>query len=321
MTIKLGIVMDPIQDIHYEKDSTLAMLWEAQERGWEIYYIEQKNLFLRDGVPYADTRRLQVFRDPTCWFECLNQQCIPLAECQVILMRKDPPFNEEYIYTTHLLEHVERLGTLVVNRPQALRDYNEKLFATYFPQCSPPALVTSSISKLRAFWQEHRDIVCKPLNSMGGASVFRIQENEVNANVIFETLTQNESCYIMAQRFISAIKEGDKRILIIDGEPVPHVLVRVPQKNDWRGNLAAGAKGMVQSLSEHDRWICSQVAPTLRAQGLYFVGLDIIGDYLTEINITSPTGIREIDAGSHVNVSALLMDVIAQRVRTHSQVT
>ena len=315
MTIRVGIVMDAIASIHYRKDSTLAMLWEAAARGFELYYFEQHNLFLRDSIPYGEARTLNVFRDPHQWFTLGAKKLMPLADLDVILMRKDPPFSEEYIYTTHLLDHAERLGTLVVNRPQALRDFNEKLFATYFPQCAPPALVTQSKEKLRAFWEECHDIVCKPLNSMGGKSIFRLREDDVNADVIFETLTDNETCYIMAQKFISAIKEGDKRILLIDGEPIPHALARVPQGNDWRGNLAVGAKGVVQPLSERDHFICAQVGPMLREHGLYFVGIDVIGNYLTEINITSPTGIRELDDALGENISAKLFDTIEQHLK------
>lgn len=318
MTVRLGVIMDPIGSIHYKKDSTLAMLWEAQARGWEIHYFELKDLYLRDGVPFGEARKLQVSHDANNWYTFEDKQTIPLEKLDVVLMRKDPPFNEEYIYATYILEHAERQGVLVVNRPQSLRDANEKLFATYFPQCSPPALVTQSKDKLFAFWKEHKDIVCKPLNSMGGTLVFRLQEHDVNANVIFDTLTENETKYIMAQRFIPEIKSGDKRILIIDGEAVPHVLARVPQGNDWRGNLAVGAKGVVQPLSERDQYICQQVGPVLRERGLYFVGIDVIGDYLTEINVTSPTGIREIDAGAGINVSGLLMDAIVKRLnRSH----
>ncbi len=295
MPVRLGVVMDPIASLQYKKDSTLAMLWEAQARGWHLYYFEQKDLFIRDGRAFGHAQELQVFQDAHHWFEFSAPQRIALGDLDVILMRKDPPFNEEYIYTTYILELAERLGTLVVNRPQALRDSNEKMFATHFPQCSPPTLVTQSSAMLREFWEEHRDIVCKPLNTMGGTSVFRLQEHDVNAAVIFEMLTRNGTFYIMAQKFIPEIKEGDKRILLIDGEPIPHVLARVPQGNDWRGNLAVGAKGKVQSLSERDRYICAQVGPVLREQGLVFVGLDVIGDYLTEINVTSPTCIREID--------------------------
>lgn len=315
MTIKLGVVMDPIGSIHYKKDSTLAMLWEAQDRGWEIYYFEPENLYLQNGVPFGDARTLKVYRDANKWYEFCAAKTLALADLNVILMRKDPPFNEAYIYTTHLLEHAERLGVLVVNKPQALRDFNEKLFATYFPLCMPPSLVTSSHEKLHAFWQEHNDIVCKPLDSMGGTSVFRLRADDVNANVIFETLTQRESIYIMAQKFIPEIKQGDKRILLINGEAVPHALARVPQGNEWRGNLAVGAQAQIQPLSERDQWICQQVGPMLRERGLYFTGIDVIGDYLTEINITSPTGIREIDAGAKINVCNQLFDVISAKLK------
>lgn len=308
MKIKLGVVMDAVSGIHYKKDSTLAMLWEAQAREWEIYYFELNDLFIRDGKAYGDARVLKVFKDPEKWFALTEKKTLPLTELNLILMRKDPPFNEEYIYSTYILEHAERAGVLVVNRPQALRDSNEKLFATYFSQCSPPSIVTQSRQKLFEFWNEHQDIVCKPLNSMGGTSVFRLQDQDVNANVIFEILTCDESIYIMAQKFIPEIKHGDKRILMINGEPVSHVLARVPSNNDWRGNLAAGAKGIVQPLSARDKWICDQVGPVLRQRGLYFAGLDVIGDFLTEINVTSPTCIREIDAGAKLNVSAMLLD-------------
>lgn len=315
MTIKLGVVMDPIESIHYKKDSTLAMLWEATARDWEIYYFEPTSLFLRDGEAFGDAIRLRVFQDPSAWFAFEKAETMPLTALNVILMRKDPPFNAGYIYITYLLEQAERGGVLVCNRPQALRDSNEKLYATFFPDCSPPSLVTQSPEKLRAFWQVHKDIVCKPLDSMGGTSVFRLRENDVNASVIFETLTDNGSVYIMAQKFIPQITQGDKRILLINGEAVPYALSRVPQGKDWRGNLAVGAKGVVQPLTERDRYICSQVGPSLRERGLYFAGIDVIGDYLTEINVTSPTGIRELDAACDLNISALLFDVIEQQLR------
>lgn len=315
MTIKLGVVMDDIASIQYKKDSTLAMLWEAKARGYDLYYFEQDSLFLRDGAAYGEARRLDVFKDAAKWYELQEKKTLPLAELHVILMRKDPPFNEEYIYTTYLLEHAERDGVLVVNRPQALRDFNEKMFATYFPQCSPPTLVTRSVAKLREFWTEQKDIVCKPLNSMGGESVFRLRENDVNAAVIFETLTAGGQHHIMAQKFIPEIKDGDKRILLVGGEPIPYALARIPQGEDWRGNLAVGAKGKVQPLTERDRYICSQVSPVLKEKGLYFVGLDVIGDYLTEINITSPTGIRELDAELKNNISQQLFDVIENKLK------
>lgn len=314
MTIKLGVVMDPIHSIDYKKDSTLAMLFEAQARGWEINYFEQQDLFLRDGVLYGSSRLLTVARDPQAWFKLGQANTLPISQLNVLLMRKDPPFDQTYLYTTYLLDHAESVGVLVVNRPQALRDANEKLFTVNFPQCTPPTLVTKSIETLHAFWQEQGDVICKPLNTMGGTSVFRLQAKDLNARVVFETLTHDESTYIMAQRFIPEIKQGDKRILLINGEPVPHALARIPQGADWRGNLAVGAKGVVQALSPRDRFICLQVGEELRKRGLYFVGLDVIGDYLTEINVTSPTGIREIDTQAGINVSAYLLDWIENAI-------
>lgn len=316
--MRLGVVMDPIESIYYKKDSTLAMLWEADKRNWEIYYFQQKDLFLRDSIPYGDAQILKVFQDSTKWYEFKDTKTLSLGELDILLMRKNPPFNEEFIYTTYILDYAERLGVLVVNRPQALRDANEKFFATAFPQCMPPTLITQSIAKLHSFWKEHQDIICKPLNSMGGLLVFRLQKDEVNANVIFDTLTHHGAFPIMAQRFIPEIKAGDKRVILVNGDPVSHALVRIPQKDDWRGNLAVGAKGVVKPLTEHDQWICSQVAPALRERGLYFVGLDIIGDYLTEINVTSPTGIRELDNALHVNISADLMDWIEKHLKSTS---
>jgi len=313
MKIRLGVVMDPIASINYQKDTTLAMLWEAQKRGWEIFYFEQADLFLRDGVPYGDARKLVVAHNPKAWFELQDSTCLPLAELDVILMRKDPPFNEDYIYTTYILEYAERLGVLVSNKPQSLRDCNEKLFVSSFPDLAPPTLVTQSIAKLHAFKDEHKDIICKPLGGMGGKSIFRLPKDEVNAQVIFETLTRNGTLFMMAQTFIPEIKNGDKRILLINGEPFPHALARVPQGKDWRGNLAAGAKGVAQPLSERDRFICDQVGPALVERGLDFVGIDVIGDYLTEINVTSPTCVRELDKATDKNISAILMDVIEKK--------
>lgn len=311
----LGIVMDPIQAINYKKDSTLAMLWEAQDRGFKLHYLEQKDLYLRDGQAFGRARPLSVFRDANKWFVLGEGKAIPLREMDVILMRKDPPFNESYIYSTYILEHAERDGCLVINRAQSLRDANEKLFATYFPHCSPSTLVTQSISELQAFWITQGDIVCKPLNTMGGESIFRLRKDDVNANVIFETLTQNGKVYVMAQQFIPEIIAGDKRILLVNGNPIPHALARIPQGNDWRGNLAVGAKGRIQPLSDRDRFICAELGEALRQRGLYFVGIDIIGNFLTEINVTSPTGIRELDDALHINISAILFDCIEKLLK------
>ena len=313
MSVRLGVVMDPITSVNVKKDSTLAMLWAAADRGWELWYMTQEDLFLRDG-PCARMQPLQVFRDPTR-FHALGEPCDRrLAELDVILMRKDPPFDNEFLYSTHLLEAAEREGVLVVNRPRSLRDCNEKLFATQFPQCCPPLLVSRSADRLRAFQKEHGDVVFKPLDAMGGAMVFRVRDGDPNVSVILETLTAHGATTIMAQRYIPEIVQGDKRILMIDGEPVPYALARIPAVGETRGNLAAGGSGEARPLTERDRWICSQVGPSLRERGLLFVGLDVIGDYLTEINVTSPTCIREIDKAFGTDIGGQLMDCIAARL-------
>ncbi len=310
MTIKLGVVMDPIGSIHYKKDTTLAMLWEADKRGWEIYYFEQKDLFLKSGVAYGRSRLLKVFQDEKRWFEFGNEQIIPLSNLNLMLMRKDPPFDREFIYSTYILEIAERDGVVVVNKPQSLRDANEKLFTSWFPQCCPPTLVTRSKKLLEEFYQEHQDIVCKPLDAMGGSSVFHLRPQDPNVHTVFEILTKYETEYTMAQKYVPAITEGDKRILLINGEPVSHALARVPAPGEWRGNLAAGAHGVAKPLTDRDRWICREVGPVLRAKGLYFVGLDVIGDFLTEINVTSPTCVREIDAQAHTDICADFLDCL-----------
>jgi glutathione synthase len=310
MTKKLGVVMDPIGSINYKKDSTLAMLLEAARRGWTIYYFEQKDLFLRDGLAFGKSKLLNVFQDQDHWFEFGAEQETPLASLNLILMRKDPPFDREYIYTTYILEQAERHGTLVANKSQSLRDANEKLFTAWFPACCPPTLVTRSHALLREFFHRHQDIICKPLDGMGGTSIFHLQPGDPNASVVFETLTGRETQYMMAQRFIPEITAGDKRILLIDGDPIPFALARIPGKGEWRGNLAAGARGVAQPLTARDRWICEQVGPVLREKGLYFVGIDVIGDFLTEINVTSPTCIRELDEQCNLNISEILFDCL-----------
>lgn len=310
MTIKIGVVMDPLGSIHFEKDSTLAMLLEAQARGWKIFYFELNHLFLSENTVYGDARRLNLLPNTNPWFKLKDKERLSLAEFDVILMRKDPPVNDDYLYTTYLLEHAEKSGVFVVNKPNALRDANEKIFTSYFPQCCPPTLVTSSIAKLKDFFIQYSDIVCKPLHSMGGKSVFHLQNNDKNANAIFDLLTEGGNHFIMAQKFIPEIAQGDKRILLINGEPIPYVLSRIPQEDDWRGNLAVGAKGIAQALSKRDQWICEQIGPTLRERGLFFVGIDVIGEYLTEINVTSPTGICEITAQTGFNAAAILLDLI-----------
>ncbi|GAB4295381.1 MAG: glutathione synthase [Thiohalomonadaceae bacterium] len=310
----LGVVMDPIGAIHYKKDSTLAMLLAAQARGWQLRYFELADLYLRDGVVRGHSRPLRVYADPQGWFELGEAEDMPLGELDVILMRKDPPFDMEYIYATYLLELAETAGVLVVNRAQSLRDANEKLFAAWFPQCTPPTLVTRDMPRLRAFVAEQGEAVLKPLGGMGGASIFVTRQGDPNASVIIETLTDHGQRYTMAQRYLPEISAGDKRILLIDGEPVPYALARIPAAGELRGNLAAGGSGVGVPLTERDRWICGQVAPRLREKGLLFVGLDVIGDYLTEINVTSPTCIRELDAQFGLDIAGQLMDTIAVKL-------
>ncbi len=311
---RLGVVMDPIGSINIKKDSTFAMLLEAQARGWELHYMELGDLFLRDGVAFARRRSLKVFEDSSRWFEFGPETTSVLSELDVILMRKDPPFDMEYVYATYLLERAEAAGVLVVNKPRSLRDANEKLFTAWFPQCTPPTLVARRAALIRDFLAEHQDIILKPLDGMGGASVFRLRREDPNVNVVLETLTHKETRYAMAQRFIPEITQGDKRILMIDGEPIPFALARIPAAGETRGNLAAGGTGVGAPLSERDRWICREVGPVLRERGLLFVGLDVIGDYLTEINVTSPTCIRELDKLYGLHISAQLLDVIANRL-------
>lgn len=306
--------MDPITAINYKKDSTLAMLWAAQDRNWQLYYMEQTDLYLSQGVAMARMSRLQVFRDPQRWFELAPAEDGELAELDVILMRKDPPFDNEYIYSTYIMEQAERQGTLVVNRCQSLRDCNEKVFATQFPQCCPPVLVSATAERLKGFHKRHNDVIFKPLDGMGGSGVFRVRENDPNINVILEILTEHGRQTIMAQKFIPQIDAGDKRILMIDGEPVPYCLARIPVAGETRGNLAAGGDSRAQPLSDRDRWIAEQIAPALREKGLLFVGLDVIGDFLTEINVTSPTCIREINASFDQDIGGQLMDCIAQKL-------
>ena len=316
MTLKLGVVMDPIAAIALKKDTTFAMLLAAQAHGWELYYFEQSDLYARGDTSFGRSRRLSVQDDKSGWFAFHDQRELPLAELDAILMRKDPPFDMEYIYTTYLLELAERDGALVVNRPRSLRDANEKLFALHFPQCCPPTLVSREATRFKSFLAEQDDIVVKPLDGMGGASVFRLRRDDPNLNVILETLTAHGQRLSMAQRYLPEVVAGDKRILLIDGEPVPYALARIPQAGETRANLAAGGRGEGVALNERDRWICAQVAPRLQEMGLLFVGLDVIGDWLTEINVTSPTCARELDAQFGLDIGGDLMTVIERRLRS-----
>ncbi|NUF26756.1 glutathione synthase [Gilliamella bombicola] len=317
--IKLGIVMDPISHINIKKDTSFAMLLEAQKRGYALFYIEMNDLFLDTGEAYATTRSLTVYNDKDHWFELGQEQTIPLSDLDTILMRKDPPFDTEFIYATYILERAEDKGVLVVNKPQSLRDCNEKLFTAWFAQFTPQTLVTRQTKQIKAFFQKHHDIILKPLDGMGGSSIFRIKQDDPNVSVIIETLTEHNTRYCMAQNFIPAIKDGDKRVLVVDGEPVPYCLARIPQKGETRGNLAAGGHGEVRALSESDWHIAKSIAPVLKEKGLLFVGLDIIGDKLTEINVTSPTCVREIEAANpDLSITGMLMDAIEHRLNKKS---
>jgi len=311
---QLGVVMDPIPGINPAKDSTLAMLLEAQRRGYALWYFEQHDLRLRNGVAQGSARALRVADSKTDWFELGPREERALSTLDVILMRKDPPFGTEYIYTTYLLERAELLGVMVVNKPQSLRDMNEKVYTAWFPQCCPETVITRSMGDMRAFLAEHGRIVVKPLHGMGGRSIFVLSQGDNNANVVFETLTDYGQQYAMAQTFIPDITRGDKRIILVDGQPVSRVLARIPAPDDNRGNLVAGAQPEVRELTARDAWICAQVGPVLRERGVLFAGLDVIGDYLTEINVTSPTGIRELQKLGGLDVAATLFDTLDARL-------
>ena len=311
---RIGVVMDPVSEISPAKDSTLAMMLEAGTRGWEIHYFEQSDLRLRNGLALGDSRVLQVQDDPDHWFDLGEPEEIELGKLDVILMRKDPPFDTEYIYTTYILERAQQQGALVVNHPAALRDMNEKVFTAWFPQCCPETLITRSMDDMRGFLAQEGKIVVKPLHSMGGRSIFVVAAGDNNANVVFETLTHEGSQYAIAQTYIPEIRDGDKRVILVDGQAVDAALARVPPENDNRGNLVMGALPEVRQLSDRDRWICEQVGPVLRDRGVIFAGLDIIGDFLTEINVTSPTGIRELKKLADLDVAAQLMDCVAAKL-------
>jgi glutathione synthase len=307
--------MDPIHDISPAKDSTLAMLLESQDRGHQIHYFEQRDLRLNDGEPWGLGRRIKVIDHPEHWFELGDPDDVELAKMDVILMRKDPPFDTEYIYTTYILERAELRGALIINRPDSLRDINEKAFTAWFPECCPPTLITRSMPQLREFLREHGRIVVKPMHGMGGRSIFVVDSSDNNANVIFETLTDYEAKFTIGQKYVPEISAGDKRILLVDGQPAPYALARIPATDDYRGNLVAGALPEVRELTERDHWICAQVGPILKERGVIFAGLDVIGDYLTEINVTSPTGIRELAKLAGTNAAADLFDVIEDKIR------
>ncbi|MDO6445864.1 glutathione synthase [Colwellia sp. 1_MG-2023] len=315
MTIKLGIVMDPISQVKVKKDSSMAMMLEAQKRGYEIHYMEMQDLYLYQGQCRANSQKITVFDDTEHWYELAEPEDIAVESLDAVLMRKDPPFDTEYIYATYMLERAEVAGTLIVNKPQSLRDCNEKLFTAWFPELTAKTLVTRKSEQIRAFHQEEKDVIIKPLDGMGGSSIFRIKEQDPNVGVIIETLTNHGNQYAMVQEFMPEIKDGDKRILIVNGEPMPYCLARIPAQGETRGNLAAGGTGRAQPLSASDKMIAETIAPELKKRGLYFVGLDVIGDKVTEINVTSPTCIREIEAAYPINISGKLMDAIEQNIQ------
>ena len=304
------VVMDPIAQIKIAKDTTFAMLLEAQRRGHRLHYVRPGGLALEGGTAVADTAPLQVRDDPAGWFTLGSYTRTAFGPGQIVLMRKDPPFDGEFLYDTQVLSVAQAAGACVVNDPQGLRDYNEKLAALLFPQCCPPTLVSRSAAALKTFALEHGQVVLKPLDGMGGRSIFRSGTGDANLNVILETLTDGGRRLALAQRFIPAISAGDKRILLIDGEPVDYCLARIPQGDEFRGNLAAGGRGEGRPLSERDRWIAAQVGPEMKRRGMRFVGLDVIGDYLTEVNVTSPTCARELDAQFGLNIAGQLFDAI-----------
>ena len=312
--LKIGMVMDPIGSITPYKDSSLAMLLEAERRGAEIHYLEQKDVRLVSGKALGQSTLLHVRDDNDDWFDLGERQEIELGQLDAILMRKDPPFDMEYVYTTYILDRAKLDGALIVNDPEALRNMNEKAYTAWFPEITPTTLITRSMDDMKAFLAEHGHVVAKPLDGMGGRSIFVIRQGDKNANVVFETLTEYGTKFAMAQVFIPEISAGDKRILLIEGEPVPHVLARIPSDEDNRGNMVAGAAAVGQPMSGRDQEICDIVGPVLREAGVIFAGIDVIGDYLTEVNVTSPTGIRELDKQFDLNIAGKLFDAIENRL-------
>jgi glutathione synthase len=311
----LAVLMDPLETIKPAKDSTIAMLRAAAIRGFDTWVFGQQDLWVRDGRAVARLRPIEVIDDGSNWYRAGEPVVRPLAGIDTVLMRKDPPFDIEYIYTTYLLERAEVEGVLVVNRPQGLRDMNEKAYTAWFPDCCAPTLITRDMDGMQAFMAEQGRIVCKPLESMGGRSIFVLAPDDKNARVVFEMLTAYGQRYAIAQRYLPEIAEtGDARILLVDGEPVPHALARMPGATDHRGNLAAGAKGVGRSLTDRDLWLCAQIGPVMRERGMLFVGLDVIGGFVTEINVTSPTGIRELEAQYGHDIAGLLIDALLRRL-------
>lgn len=314
--ITVGIVMDAISHLKREKDTTLGLIQAAGKRGYRVIYFEPSALFIKNGQAFGWGQTIQLDLSLTeAWYQLGEKQCFPLTACPIILMRQDPPFTVEYLHTTYLLEIAEQQGVFVVNKPQAVRDLNEKVACSWFPSCTPEHIISANASELRAFIDEQQTVIVKPLDAMGGQSIFKVTPTDPNLPVIIETLTHMGTRQIMAQRFIPEIIDGDKRIILIDGEAIPFALARIAKPGEIRANLAAGGKGRVQALSEQDKHLISQVAPNLAKRGLFFVGLDVIGDYITEINVTSPTGIREIEAATGIDIASQFWQVLENKVK------
>ena len=313
MPIDIAVVMDPIGSIKIAKDTTFAMLLEAQRRGHRLHYVHPGSLHWLQGEPCARLAPLQVADDPKSWFGLGEARNAALSALDWVLMRSDPPVDSQYVHDTQVLSRAAELGLRVLNDPRGLRDLNEKLFALHFPELCPVSLVSRNVEQVRAFVAEHQDCVLKPLDGMGGRSIFRARDSDDNLNVIIETLSQGGRELIMAQRYLAEIKDGDKRVLLIDGEPVPYCLARIPSGRDFRGNLAVGGRGEARPIGEAERRIAAAVGPELRRRGMLFVGLDVIGDRLTEINVTSPTCVREIDAQCGTRICADLFDCLEAR--------
>ncbi|MXP51303.1 glutathione synthase [Pantoea sp. SoEX] len=313
--VKLGVIMDPISSINIEKDTTFAMLLEAKKRCYEIHYMEIKDIFMYKNLAYANTSLLNVQKNYKNWYQLDTRRDIKLSDLDIILMRKDPPFDMQYIYTTYILEHAEKLGTIIVNKPQSLRDCNEKLYISWFNEFTPNTLVTCDKKKLENFWIKYDDIIVKPLDNMGGKSVFRLKNKDSNFSVTIESITENGNVFCTAQEYIPDIKYGDKRVLLVDGEPVPYCLVRMPKEGEHRANLSAGGHGEVRTLNANDLKIAKKIGPILKNKGLIFVGLDIIGNKITEINVTSPTGVCQIESAFPISITSMLMDAIEKILR------
>ncbi len=314
--MKLAVLMDNIANINPKKDSSLAMMLEASRRGWQIHTFDTTDLFSEKGIVYAMSSKTNVKDDIDNWFEKQDSHTTELSDFDVVLMRKDPPFNMDYIYATYLLEQAERAGVLVVNKPQSLRDANEKLFALNFEHCMPTTLISTQIDQIKSFIKAEKTVVVKPLDGMGGNDIFKLNDGDSNVDEVLDYLTHQGTRQILTQTFLSDIVKGDKRILLINGKPIDYALARMPAEGSFKGNLAAGATGVGQPLSDRDRWLCEQIGPTLKEKGLLFVGLDVIGDYITEINVTSPTCIRELDAQFNLNIAGVLFDAIEQQINT-----